>query len=159
MRAIQDATGKSGRLTIGVVARRARIRPSALRYYESIGLLPAPERISGQRRYELSVLQRLAVIDFAKQCGFTIAETQTLFEGIEPSSSLTTGAKRWKALARRKLTELDATIARARAMQQLLELGLECDCLELEECSLIAAQKGQGHEDNDAGAESSQAET
>ena len=55
-----------GRMTIGEVARRAGLRPSAVRYYERIGLLPSPPRIGGQRRYESGVLQRLAVIRGAK---------------------------------------------------------------------------------------------
>src|SRR6476469_4096524 len=112
-----------GGLLIGEVARQAGVQPSTLRYYESIGLLPAPGRRSGQRRYKPDVLQRLAIIDFAKQCGFTIAEIQTLFEGFEFSSLPTPASIYWKELARQKLSELDAMISRARAMQALLEQG------------------------------------
>ena len=59
-------------LTISQVARQIRLRPSAIRYYERIGLLPRAERLSGQRRYDDSVLYRLAIIQRARQLGFFI---------------------------------------------------------------------------------------
>ncbi len=60
-------------LMIGEVARRAGVRPSALRYYERAGLLPTPRRINGRRRYDPGVLQRLDAIRFAQRAGFTLA--------------------------------------------------------------------------------------
>jgi MerR family redox-sensitive transcriptional activator SoxR len=92
-------------LAIGEVARRAGIRPSALRYYESIGLLPVPKRVSGQRRYDESTVQMLKVIQLAQRAGFTIAEVQTLLHGFAPGTAL---AARWQPLAQRKIAELDA---------------------------------------------------
>ena len=73
-------------LAIGEVARRAGIQPSALRYYESIGLMPAPKRVSGRRRYEESTVQMLKVIQLAQQAGFTVAEIQTLLHGFAPDT-------------------------------------------------------------------------
>jgi len=69
-------------LSIGEVARQAGIRASAIRYYEQAGLLPAPRRRGGQRRYEPDVVDRLALIAFAQQAGFTISEIRTLFRGV-----------------------------------------------------------------------------
>ena len=69
-------------LAIGEVARRAGIRTSALRYYDSIGLMPAPKRVSGRRRYDESTVQMLKVIQLAQQAGFTVAEIQTLIARI-----------------------------------------------------------------------------
>src|SRR5688572_23189374 len=97
-------------LTIGEVARRAGIRTSAIRYYEDVGLLPAPPRVSGHRRYDPSVVQRLAVLHLAQEAGFTIAEIRVLFNGFAPD---TPPAERWEALARRKLDEVDVLIQRA----------------------------------------------
>lgn len=122
-------------LTIGEVARRADLRPSAIRYYESAGLLPPPARVHGQRRYETDVLDRLAVIRFAQQAGFTVAEIRRLLTGFDP-------ATRWHALAERKLTELDALIARAQAMKEMLAEGLRCGCLSWDECALVARAAG-----------------
>jgi MerR family redox-sensitive transcriptional activator SoxR len=123
-------------LTIGEVARRASIRPSAIRYYEQVGLLPAPPRKSGQRRYDPSVLYRLALIQFAQEAGFTITEIHTLFEGFEEE---TPASVRWQILAQEKLNEVDALIARAERMKGLLDHALECRCLRLADCARILA--------------------
>ena len=121
-------------LTVGTVARQARLRPSAIRYYESAGLLPAPVRVSGWRRYDATVLGRLAVIELAKRAGFTLAEIRTLLRGFSPRMS---PSKRWQVLARKKLPEVEALIARACTMKRLLEEGLNCGCLRLEDCTLL----------------------
>ena len=127
-----------GGMSIGEVAQRVGVRPSALRYYEDVGLLPAPERTNGRRRYDgevlREVLDRLAVVRVAQQAGFTISEIGTLLDGfaedIPPS-------ERWRVLAREKLTEVDALIERALGMKDLLERGLRCECLSLEDCALV----------------------
>ena len=128
-----------GSMSIGEVARWAGVRPSALRYYEGVGLLPSPERTNGRRRYDgkvlREVLDRLAVVGVAQQAGFTIAEIRTLLDGF---SEDTPPSARWRALAREKLTEVDALIERALGMKDLLERGLRCECLRLEECSLVS---------------------
>src|SRR5438093_169271 len=123
-------------LLIGEVALRAGLNPSAIRYYERIGLLPDPQRVSGQRRYDESVVGRLAVIDFAQQAGFTLAETRTLMSGF---SAKVPPSARWRSLAQRKLPEVEDLIARANGMKRLLEEGLECECLSLEECGPLLA--------------------
>jgi MerR family redox-sensitive transcriptional activator SoxR len=120
-------------LTIGEVARRAGMRTSALRYYESIGLLPAPRRVNGRRRYDASVIELLGVIHLAQQAGFTMAEIQTLFHGF---GFETPPVERWRPLAERKLGEVQALIARAQHMQRILEDLLRCGCLRLEECGI-----------------------
>jgi MerR family transcriptional regulator, redox-sensitive transcriptional activator SoxR len=120
-------------LTIGEVAQQAGIRASAIRYYESVEVLPAPQRINGRRRYDSRVLERLAVIQMAQQAGFTIAEIRTLFNGFMPE---TPASARWEALAQQKLAEVDALIRRAQAMKQVLEEQLlRCSCLTLDECA------------------------
>ena len=65
-------------LTISMVACHAGVRPSAIRYYESVDLLPLPRRVSGRRRYGPEVLPRLALIAAAQRMGFTIADIRTL---------------------------------------------------------------------------------
>lgn len=117
--------------SIGAVARQVGLQPSALRYYESIGLLPAPKRINGRRRYDESIFQRLAVLQLAKKAGFTIEEIQTLFYGFTPN---TPPAARWRTLVEQKMSELDTLIAQAQQMKRFLEGGLHCNCLRLEEC-------------------------
>lgn len=118
-------------LAIGEVARQAGIRTSAIRYYESIGLLPPPERVSGRRRYAPSVVQMLAVIQLAQQAGFTMAEIHELFHGF---SEQTPVGERWHQLAERKLHHVETMIQQAQAMKQILEALLECGCVRLEDC-------------------------
>ena len=121
-------------LAIGEVARRAGIQPSALRYYESIGLMPAPKRVSGRRRYSEHTVQMLKVVQLAQSAGFTVAEIQTLLHGFAPD---TPPAARWQPLARQKLSELDALLARIQQMKRVLETGLNCGCLRLEDCAVV----------------------
>ncbi len=123
-------------LLIGEVARRAGLRPSTLRYYESIGLLPEPLRVNGRRHYDPGILARLAVIRFARQAGFRIGEIQELFAG---SAMEIPSLARWRALARHKLAELDAQIEQAQQRKRRLEVRLLCDCTRLEECARASA--------------------
>jgi MerR family transcriptional regulator, redox-sensitive transcriptional activator SoxR len=120
-------------MTINAVAQQAAVRPSAIRYYESLGLIPAPARQSGRRRFTPDVLPRLALIAAAKQMGFTIAEIGTLVNGFDAT---TPASARWQTLAAQKLPEVDALIARALGMKRLLEDALQCPCLSLDECAL-----------------------
>lgn len=119
------------RLTIGEVARRSDVMPSAIRYYERQGLLPKPERVSGRRCYESSILQRLGVIQVAKQAGFTLAEIKMILYGFTPDTPAST---RWRALAEKKLPEVEMLIRRAQAMRTILKTGINCACLTVEDC-------------------------
>src|SRR5262250_2081573 len=93
------------RLSVSDVARQMRLRPSAIRYYEKLGILPAPERVSGRRRYHRTVLYRLAVVQQARQAGFTLDEIRALFFGFQDG---TRAEARWRKLADRKLEDLSA---------------------------------------------------
>jgi MerR family redox-sensitive transcriptional activator SoxR len=120
-------------MSIGELARRAGIRPSAIRYYESIGLMPRPVRLSGRRRYDPGAVDRLLVIQSARGLGFGVREILTLIDDSRAQTSIT---ERWRALARRKLPEIDALIGRAGRMKKLLESGLTCGCVRIEDCIL-----------------------
>ena len=126
-------------MTIGEVAGQAGLQASTLRYYESVGLLAPAARSGGQRRYTPEVLERLRIIRVAKEAGFTLAEIKTLMTGFsadEPPS------ERWHAMARKKIVEVDALIARAEGMKRILMLGLDCDCLRIEECAVVLEAGG-----------------
>lgn len=120
-------------LTIGEIAHQVGVAPSAIRYYEEIGLLPPPVRVNGRRHYDPSTLQRLRVIARAQQAGFTLGEIRELFFGFAVG---THPAARWEALARRKLVETEEQLRRMRAMQSLLHEGLRCGCLTMEHCTV-----------------------
>ena len=121
-------------LTIGEVARRVNLQPSAIRYYEQMDLLPEPARVSGQRRYDEGSFIRLALIRMAQEAGLTIGEMQTLVSGFPDG---TPASDRWRELARRKLPEVDALILRLQTMRQVLEESLACDCLTLDACARL----------------------
>src|SRR5580698_10551889 len=105
-------------LTISEVAREVGLHTSAIRYYEQIGIVLPAQRISGQRRYDATVLYRLAVIQRARQIGFTLDEIRQLFFGFR---NVTRASERWQKLSRRKLAELDGLMAGIKTMRRLLK--------------------------------------
>lgn len=119
-------------LSIGEVARQAGMRASRIRYYESVGVLPAPERVSGMRRYEPDVVRRLGIIDVAQRVGFTLEEIRALL-----STEEGTAHEQLRRLAERKLPDIDQLIQRANAVRRWLEMTSHCDCETLDACSLF----------------------
>ena len=117
-------------MTIGEVAKQAGMNASAIRFYEKAGLLPRVARTGGQRRYGETILPRLALLDWAKGCGFTLAEIRELFgkSGEAPLSH------RMQKLCGKKLEELEALAQRITVMRDLLERAQKCRCIDVEEC-------------------------
>jgi MerR family redox-sensitive transcriptional activator SoxR len=128
-------------LTIGEVSRLTGVRPSALRYYEAVGVLPSAGRRHGQRRYDDAILARLAVVRLAQNVGFSVAELRALVEGFDDEAVDTA---RWRELAGPKLSEIEALIARAEHMKDVLEASLHCSCLTLDSCALVLAPQDSG---------------
>ena len=130
-------------LTIGEVARRTGLRPSAIRYYEECRLITPAGRAGGKRRYEVSAVERLSLISFAQTAGFTLAEIRKLLSGFRDTVA---AGDRWRALAQAKLAELDEAAARIDAMRTILKRAMRCGCLDLDECgkALAAARRARG---------------
>ena len=126
----------SPQLTIGEVARRAGVATSLIRYYESIGLLPEPDRLHGQRRYEEQVFGKLAFVGVAQSAGFKLDEIRELMRAVDGADGM---GDQMRALSRRKLGEVEELLARARAMKGWLEVANTCDCETPAECTLFAA--------------------
>jgi MerR family redox-sensitive transcriptional activator SoxR len=118
-------------MKIGQVARLTGVRPSAIRYYERLGVLPSPELASGQRHYPSDAHDRVLLVRFARDMGFTLAEIKLFLNGLQGSAPV--GA-RWEELAKRKLKEVEASIKRARRLKSLLEHLLHCRCASLRVC-------------------------
>ena len=119
-------------LTISQVARRVGLQASAVRYYERIGLLPRAPRMSGQRRYDTTALYRLAIIQRARQLGFTLTEIRHLFFGFR---GITRASERWRTLSERKLAELDDLMDGIKAVRGVLKkLMTKCQCNTLDQC-------------------------
>ena len=118
-------------LSISEVARQVGLRPSTIRYYEQVGVLPPAPRKSGQRRYDGAVLRRLAVIQRARDVGFTLDEIRELFFEFGHD---TTPSKRWQEMSGRKLVELEVLADRIQLMKRLLTRLQSCSCTALDEC-------------------------
>jgi MerR family redox-sensitive transcriptional activator SoxR len=116
-------------LLIGELAQKAGVATSAIRYYESIGLLPEPYRVSGQRRYGDETLKRLEFIAAAQRAGFTLREISELSDGFDVS-----------ALAKRKLPEIQAELRLARDRKRWLDAAATCDCASPDECTLFEGE-------------------
>lgn len=131
-------------MKIGAVAKNAGIRPSAIRFYERAGVLPAASRKGGQRHYGPDTARYLAVIEFARKAGFTIAEIKILFNGFEEAKP---ASARWKELAHKKWTDMESQIERLKGMQRLLENSMQCRCIRLEDCGrMMLARPRQASE-------------
>ena len=118
-------------LTISEVARRAGVRATTIRYYESINVLPAPRRANGRRRYDPAIVDRLAFVHVAQRLGFSLSEIALLFEQRDTAAPL---SDRWQALAREKLADVERLIRHAQEVRRTLIGGLGCGCANLDEC-------------------------
>src|SRR5215471_19118814 len=116
-------------MSIGEVARKMGLRSSAIRYYERLGLLPKAPRVSGRRRYDERVLERLAMVRFAKHVGFSVAEIKVLLSGVQGRPP----TERWRKLAAGKVAEVDAFVAHARGIREMLADTLVHQCPKLVE--------------------------
>jgi MerR family redox-sensitive transcriptional activator SoxR len=125
-------------MSISQVARQVGVRASTLRYYESIGLLASPKRVSGRRRYDAAVLQRLEIIRTAQQAGFTLAELRVLFDEVLTNSA---PPARWHELVQRKVDEMNLVLQNVQSMKNLLEDIMHCDDAELEDCIVWTGQR------------------
>jgi MerR family transcriptional regulator, redox-sensitive transcriptional activator SoxR len=128
------------RLPIGEVAQASGRSASSIRYYERVGLIPAPKRVSGQRRYPRAVLRTLAVIETAQRAGLTLAEIKALLAA-NPGDA---GAPKnpglsdcLRQVATRKLPEVRALIERAERVRRWLEAAADCACPTLDDCQLF----------------------
>ena len=124
-------------MTIGELAERAGVRPSAIRYYERLGLLPAPPRRSGRRDYDATAIAQLAVVQFARATGCSLREAKRL---VRDFSKKPPAQSRWRELADVKIKEIDALIANATEMKRMLErISTNCECETLAECGRTLA--------------------
>jgi MerR family transcriptional regulator, redox-sensitive transcriptional activator SoxR len=127
-------------LAISDVARVFGLRASAIRYYEQIGILPPAMRKNGQRRYNDSTLFRLAVVQRARETGFTLEEIRELFFGFPLG---TPPPKRWHQLSQRKIAELRDRMKRLKLMETLLKGVESCRCDALEKCGEELLRQGR----------------
>jgi MerR family redox-sensitive transcriptional activator SoxR len=134
-------------LTLGEVARRSGFAPSALRYYERLGLVTATRTGGGQRRYQRSVLRRLAFIRAARNVGLSLDEVAAALAQL-PAGRTPTRAD-WSRLSRAWRERLDEQIRALSALRDGLDSCIGCGCLSLRRCAIsnpadVAAGGGPG---------------
>lgn len=134
-------------LTVSEVAERSGFAASALRFYERAGLIKARRTTGGQRRYERSVLRRLAFIRAARHVGLTLDEIKRALATL-PSSRTPTRAD-WMRISRSWRVRLDEEIDALIALRDGLDSCIGCGCLSLQTCRLsnpqdVAAAGGPG---------------
>jgi len=120
------------RMTIGELASRTGVATSALRYWEELGLLPPPARVSGQRRYPPSAVGQVGVVLALRNVGFTLQEVKTFI------GSRSAPGDGWRELYRRKLTELDRRITQAQVARIAVAHGLACPNEDIFACPTFA---------------------
>jgi DNA-binding transcriptional MerR regulator len=125
-------------LTIGELAKSTGVATSALRYWEELGLMPAPVRVSGQRRYPESTVGLVGVILLLRDVGFSLRESKAFL------ASRTQAVDGWRRLAYRKLADLDEQIAKAQTAREAITHALACPHDDITTCpnfaSIIAAR-------------------
>lgn len=134
-------------LTIGQTAARSGVRTSALRYYESLGLITSERTAGDQRRYARETLRRIAVIRAAQLLGLTLREIRVALN--ELPAARTPDRHDWQRLSQSWRGSLDQRIADLQALRDRLSGCIGCGCLSLETCALFnpadrAARAGAG---------------
>ena len=118
-------------MKIGELASLAGLKPSAIRYYEKLGILEAPHRVGGQRCYSADAQDRVLLIRFAADMDFTLAEIKLFLNGLRNNAPV---GPRWRKLARTKIKQVEDTIQRSRRLKSLLQHLLHCQCPSLQVC-------------------------
>ena len=121
-------------LAIGELAELAGKRPSSIRYYEQIGLLPRPARMDGRRRYHPGVVRTLAVIETGQRAGLALEEIKTL---LAASADDGEAISRLREVADRKLPQINALIEHSQIVRDWLECAARCECPDLDQCPLF----------------------
>jgi MerR family redox-sensitive transcriptional activator SoxR len=121
-------------LTIGELSERSGVAPSAIRYYEELGLVSSRRTTGNQRRYERATLRRLAFIRTAQRVGLTLDEIDRALATL-PSGRTPTKAD-WTRLSRGWRPRLDAQIHQLERLRDTLDSCIGCGCLSLRRCAL-----------------------
>jgi MerR family transcriptional regulator, redox-sensitive transcriptional activator SoxR len=134
-------------LSIGAVSERTGVAPSALRFYESEGLIHSSRADSGHRRYPREILRRVAFIRVAQQVGLTLDEIRSALATLPESRTPT--QRDWERLSRSWRPRLDDQIAMLERLRDRLDGCIGCGCLSMKACRLMnpddeVAERGPG---------------
>ena len=134
-------------LTIGELAGRSGVATSALRFYETEGLVSSRRTDGNQRRYARAMLRRVALIQAGRAAGITLGEIRVALDGLPHDRTPT--KRDWERLSRAWRQDVDERIERLAALRDQLSSCIGCGCLSLRSCALFnprdrAAAEGPG---------------
>ena len=134
-------------LSIGEVAQRSGVAPSALRFYEREGLIASTRTDGNQRRYDRAVLRRIALVQAGRAAGISLVEIRDALAGLP--TTRTPSRRYWERLSNRWRDDLDARIETLQALRERLTTCIGCGCLSIDKCDLLnpddeAAKRGAG---------------
>ncbi|PJE99779.1 redox-sensitive transcriptional activator SoxR [Streptomyces carminius] len=140
-------TDRDGRLSIGELAARSGLAPSALRYYEELGLIHSERTSGNQRRYPRTALRRVAFVRAAQRVGLSLEEARAALDRLPVDRA--PSAAEWNAVARTWQRRIDRRIAELERLRERLTGCIGCGCLSLRKCGLynpsdIAGTHGPG---------------
>lgn len=124
----------SNTLTIGAVAERTGLRVSAVRFYETAGLIHAERASSGHRRFSRSTIRRLSFIRICQNLGYSLDEIRAHLDRLP--SSRTPTERDWTVLAQSFAVDIDARIAGLQQLRDKVDGCIGCGCLSLDKCAL-----------------------
>lgn len=124
-------------LTIGEAAQRCGIATSALRFYETRGLISSVRTEGNQRRYHISMLRRISVIRAAQNLGLTLEEIASALASLPDNRTPT--KRDWERLSTRWSKQLDERIAQLQKLRTNLATCIGCGCLSMKSCALYNA--------------------
>lgn len=131
-------------LSIGALARRTGLAVSAIRYYETLGLIAPWRNAGGQRRYQRADLRRLSFVMIAQQLGLTLPEIREVMAGL-PGNRTPTRAD-WTRISQGLRQRLDRNIATLQRLRDNLDGCIGCGCLSLPNCTLYNPQDRLGQD-------------
>jgi len=134
-------------MSVGQVARRADVKVSTLHFYEQKGLIESWRNTGNQRRYDRSVLRRIAVIKTAQQLGMSLQEVALALDHLPKDHAPT--EEEWRVMADLWKLQLDERIYRLQTLRNNLDECIGCGCLSINKCKLrnpqdILAKSGNG---------------
>lgn len=134
-------------LTIGALSKRTGVAASALRFYETKGLIHATRSSGGQRQYARSTIRRISFIRIAQQVGLSLDEVCSALNSLPENR--TPNGQDWRHLSTSWRPRIDAQIALLERLRDRLDSCIGCGCLSMETCNLlnpddIAAGRGAG---------------
>jgi MerR family redox-sensitive transcriptional activator SoxR len=121
-------------LAVGEVAQRSGVAVSAIRFYESKGLITSTRTDGGQRRFRRDVLRRLAFIQVAQRVGLSLEEIRQALATL-PARSGPSG-REWRRLSSSWRPLLDERIRLLESLRDELDSCIGCGCLSLARCRL-----------------------